>query len=112
VLAGFFPTGVTFSGSYRYASAADLEASLAAIQELIDGEDDDLVPALELKRKGCELRIRVDTTCARDAYLAYETVIETLSTRAIDGEVTGEIDDTITHYPAGAAAPASKVATA
>lgn len=102
MLAGFFPTSVTFRGSFRYASASDLEAALAAIQALIDGEDDDLATELELRRKDAELRVRVDTTCARDEYLAYETLVETLAERAIAGEVVGEIDDTITTYSAGA----------
>ncbi len=101
---GFFPTKVEFRGSFRFANADDLERALAAIQELIDGEEDDLASELELWRKQCELRIRVDTTCVRDEYLAYETLIETLGTFAIAGEVTGEIDDTITTYAAGASA--------
>jgi hypothetical protein len=100
VLAGFFPTSVSFRGSFRYANTDDLETALAAIQELIDGEDDDLAPALELKRRDRELRVRVETTCARDHYLAYETLIEALASNAIDGDVTGEIDDTITTYSA------------
>jgi hypothetical protein len=104
VLAGFFPTSVTFRGGFRYANTEQLDAALAAIQALIDGEDDDLASELELKRKGCELRVRVDTTCARDEYLAYETLIETLGSFAIEGEVVGEIDDTITTYGAGSAA--------
>ena len=98
VLAGFFPTSVVFRGSFRYADAAELERALDAIRELLDGEDDDIASDLELRRKHCELRVRVDTTCARDEYLAYETLVETLATFAIDGEVTGEIDDTITTY--------------
>ncbi|MBA3404462.1 MAG: hypothetical protein H0U13_07255 [Gemmatimonadaceae bacterium] len=100
--AGFFPTSVTFRGGFRYATAEDLDAALAAIQALIDGEDEELAPDLELKKRACELRIRVDTTCARDQYLAYETLIETLASLAQDGEVVGEIDDTITSYGAGA----------
>ena len=102
MLAGFFPTSVSFRGSFRYANTEDLETALAAIQELIDGEQDDveLVPALVLKRRDCELRIRVETTCARDHYLVYETLIETLAAQAIEGDVTGEIDDTITTYTA------------
>ena len=110
MLAGYFPTSVTFRGSYRFASIEQLDAALAAIQELIDGEDDDLAAELELKKKGCELRIRVDTTCARDEYLAYETLIETLASGAIDGEVVGEIDDTITSYSAAGAAGAGAAA--
>jgi hypothetical protein len=109
VLAGFFPTTVTFRGSFRYGSVEDLDAGLAEIQQLIDGEDEDLVPDLELRRRGCELRVRVDTTCARDSYLAYETLIEALASRACDGEVVGEIDDTITQY-AAPAKPLAKVA--
>lgn len=110
MLAGFFPTEVTFRGGYRYATNADLEAALAAIQELIDGEDDDLASDLVLKKKDCELRVRVETTCARDEYLAYETLVETLASFAIGGEVHGEIDDTITTY--GATKPTEVAKTA
>lgn len=101
---GFFPAKVEFRGSFRFANVDQLERALAAIQELIDGEDDDLASELMLRKKDCELRVRVDTTCARDEYLAYETLIETLGSFAIDGEVTGEIDDTITSYCAAGAA--------
>lgn len=73
---------------------------MSAIQDLIDGEPDDVATELELRRKGCELRVRVETRCARDEYLVYETLIETLATFAASGEVIGEIDDTITTYGA------------
>ncbi len=107
MLAGYFPTSVTFRGEFRYANADQLERAVAAIQELIDGEqDDDLASDLKLSRRHCELRVRVATTCARDEYLAYETLIETLGSFAIAGEVTGEIDDTITTYSAPIQAPA------
>ena len=108
--AGFFPTSVVFRGSFRYPDATELERALDAIQELLDGEDDDLASELELRRRDCELRVRVDTTCARDEYLAYETLVETLATFAIDGEVTGEIDDTITTYSSPTAPAIAKAA--
>jgi hypothetical protein len=109
MLAGFFPTTVSFRGSYRYASSGDLERAITAVQELIDGEDDEIAPSLALKKKECELRVLVETTCARDEYLAYETLVETLASFAIAGEVHGEIDDTITTYNAEAK-PVAKAA--
>jgi hypothetical protein len=111
-LAGFFPTSVTFRGGFRFANSDQLDAALAAIQELIDGEDDDLASELELKKKGCELRIRVETVCARDEYLAYETLIETLASFASGGDVVGEIDNTITTYAAAAGAEPSPMSKA
>jgi hypothetical protein len=100
VVAGFSPTRVTFRGSFRFSDVGELEAALAQVQALIDGEDDDMAAALVLSRRGCELRVVVDTICAHDEYLAYETLIEALATFASAGEVTGEIDDTITQYAA------------
>lgn len=100
MFAGFSPTRVTFRGSFRFAEVSELEAALAQLQELVDGEDDDLATALVLRRRDCELRVIVDTTCARDEYLAYETLVEALATFASTGEVTGEIDNTITTYAA------------
>lgn len=97
---------MTFRGAYRFASAAELDAAIVAIEELIDAEPDDLVPALALHRRGVELRVTVDTVCARDSYLAYETLIETLATFASSGEVVGEIDDTLTTYAAVCEPPA------
>jgi hypothetical protein len=97
---GRFSTSVSFRGAFRFASAGDLDAAVSAIQDLIDGETDDVATDLELHRKGCELRVRVETQCARDEYLVYETLIETLGTFASSGEVIGEIDDTITTYGA------------
>lgn len=109
MLAGFAPTSVTFRGSFRFSGVDELEAALAALQQLIDGEDDELATALVLRRRGSELKVSVDTICARDEYLAYETLIETLATFACSGEVSGEIDDTITHYNAVVESPLSKV---
>lgn len=113
MIAGFSPTRVTFRGSFRFAELGELQAALVQLQELVDGEDDDLATALVLRRRGCELRVSVDTICARDEYLAYETLIETLATFASAGEVTGEIDNTITTYSAlveGALSSRAKVA--
>ena len=104
MLAGFFPTSVTFRGGFRYANDDELERAAAALQELVDGEEEDLASELKLWRKACELRVQVDTTCARDEYLAYETLIEALASFAIAGEVVGEIDNTITNYCAAGAA--------
>jgi hypothetical protein len=98
VIAGFSPTRVTFRGSFRFSDVLELEAALAQLQELVDSEDADMAPALVLRRRGCELRVIVETICARDEYLAYETLIEGLATFASAGEVTGEIDNTITTY--------------
>ena len=108
--AGLSPTSVSFRGSFRFADAEELDAALAPLQELIDSEDDDVATALVLRRRGCELRVMVETTCARDEYLAYETLIEALATFASSGEVTGEIDDTITTYAALVEASVAKVA--
>lgn len=91
---------MTFRGSFRFAEVGDLEAALAQLQALIDGEDDEIASALVLRRRGCELRVVVETICARDEYLAYEALIEALATFATAGEVTGEIDNTITTYAA------------
>lgn len=110
MLAGFLPTSVTFGGGFRFASVDDLDAALAAIQSLIDDDDEDLVPDLRLQRRSTELRVRVSTTCARDTYLAYEAVIETLAELAIDGEVVGEIDDTLTTYASPSSPVFAKVA--
>ncbi len=108
--AGFFPTSVTFRGSFRFSDQDELAAALAQVQELIDGEEDDVATALVLQRRGCELRVVVDTICARDEYLAYETLVEALATFACGGEVTGEIDDTITTYAALVESSVAKVA--
>jgi hypothetical protein len=95
---GRLPTRMTFAGVLRYASVDALEAAIAAIEALLDGEDDDFAADLQLRRKELELRVRVDSECPRDWYLAYETLVETLAATAIAGEVLGEIDDTMTAY--------------
>lgn len=99
-LLGMIPVRMTFAGSYRFATAEDLDAAIAGVEELLDGEDEAFVPDLELRRRGLELRVRVDAECPRDWYLAYETLIEALAATAVEGEVDGEIGDTITSYPA------------
>ncbi len=90
---------MTFRGSFRFSDQDELAAALAQVQELVDGEDD-VATALVLQRRGCELRVVVETICARDEYLGYETLIEALATFACGGEVIGEIDDTLTTYAA------------
>jgi hypothetical protein len=87
---------MTFAGVLHYASARDLEAAIAAIEELLEEEDDDF--DLGLRRRELALRVDVDVECRRDWYLAYETLIEALAAKAISGEIVGEIDETITAY--------------
>lgn len=102
---------MTFAGVFRYATASEIDAAITAVQELLDGEDDDFAGDLELRRRELALRIRVDTECPRDWYLAYETLIETLAANAIDGEVVGEIDDTLTAYAPRLSVPGKREAS-
>jgi hypothetical protein len=105
---GSLPARMTFAGTYRFASGSDLDTAIAAVEELLTGEDDETFAAdLQLRRRTVEgqpeLRVRVDTECPRDWYLAYEALIEALAEHAIAGEVVGELDDTLTTYGCGRA---------
>ena len=89
---------MTFAGVLRYASVEDLDAAIAAVEALLEDEDDFELP---LRRRGLELRVELDIECPRDWYLAYEALIEALTAHAREGEISGEIDRTITSYGAG-----------
>ena len=97
-LSDLLATRMTFAGVLRYASVSEVDAAVAAIEALLDGEDDDFAADLQLRRRELELRVRIDSERPHDWYLAYETLVETLAANAIAGEVIGEIDDTLTTY--------------
>jgi hypothetical protein len=102
---GLLPASMTFSGVFRYASASELEAAVAEVSELLDAEDDEALASgfdKALRRRGIELRIELDITCPRDWYLAYESLVELLATRASSGAVDGSIDEAVKQYAAGA----------
>ena len=99
---GLWPSSMTFSGVYRYASTEDLEAAIAQVSELLDGEDDDeLIDGFDtaLRRRGLELKVDLAAQCPHDWYYAYETLVEVLSARAIEGVVESSVDDVVKRYP-------------
>ena len=105
---GLLGASMTFVGVYRYASAAELEAAVAELSELLDAEDDDTLAAgfdRALRRRGIELRLDLEATGPRDWYLAYEALVETLGTHAASGAVDGTIEGVAKSYPAGPPAP-------
>ena len=98
---GLWPSSMTFSGVYRYASTEDLDAAIAQVSELLDGEDDDeLVDGFDtaLRRRGLELKVDLTTQCPRDWYYAYETLVEVLSARAVEGVVESSVDNVIKRH--------------
>ena len=97
---------MTFKGVYRYAGTSELEAAIAAVRELVEGEDDDFPDLFEdggLRRKGLELKVDVDWSAPSDFYFAYETIVEALAERAIAGSVESTLEgvDGTEVFPAG-----------
>lgn len=78
---------MSFKGSYTYATAKALDATLAETSELLDDPDMPSPFDGEIERKGLTLRIEIDTSCPSDWYFTYEAIIETLAQAAKSGSV-------------------------
>ena len=59
---------MSFKGSYTYATAKALDATLAESSELLDDPDMPSPFDGEIERKGLTLRIEIDTSCPSDWY--------------------------------------------
>ncbi|MEJ7601098.1 MAG: hypothetical protein WKG01_24560 [Kofleriaceae bacterium] len=98
----WFGASMTFSGVYRYASTEDLNAAIAEVTALLDGEDDDeLIDGFDaaLRRRDLELKVDLAADGPRNWYEAYETLVEVLSTRAVEGVVESSVGDVVRRYP-------------